>query len=124
MPATEVVKRWRRRYGPLKRGGMPRVVRGRLPPEPTVNEVVNENQLGRAGEERSDGYEPMHADKRLHVIHNECLVAAHISSQSQVVHRHENAVDSDEAAPEVNLPQGFVHHPSPHLWEPEVSSGE
>jgi len=39
-------------------------------PEPAVNQVVEEDQLGRTGEQRSDGDKPMHRNKRLQeVIH-------------------------------------------------------
>src|ERR1700686_3149405 len=37
---------------------------------------------------------------------------------------HENGIGTDEAEPEVNLSQGFVHHAPKHLGEPEVGSSK
>ena len=60
----------------------------------------------------------------MHVVRRECLVAAHISRHAQVVEWHENRIGTDEAEPEVNPAQGFVHHAAKHLREPEVGSGK
>src|SRR5260370_15571673 len=124
MPAAEVIVRRRRGYGPFERGALPRILRGRLSPKPAVNEVVNENQLHCAGKERGDRDELVHPNQWLHVIRCKRRVAAHIASQSQVMHRHENAINADKCEVEVKFPKGLVHHPPPHLREPEVSSGE
>src|SRR5204862_8311639 len=50
MLTTEVVEWWRRSRGPLQRSSFPRIVGGRSAPEPTVDQVVQKNKLGSAGE--------------------------------------------------------------------------
>src|SRR5260370_5328667 len=124
MPAAEVIVRRRRGYGPFEGGSLPRILRGRLSPKPAVNEVVNENQLHCAGKERRDCDELVHPNQWLHVIRCKRRVAAHIASQSQVMHRHENAINADKCEVEMKFPNGLVHHRPPHLREPEVSYGE
>ena len=45
LPA-EVIERWRRRWSaPLERGSLPGILRRRLAPEATVNQVVQEDEL-------------------------------------------------------------------------------
>src|SRR5581483_8680232 len=122
--AAEVVKRRRRGNRPLQRSCLPWILRSGLAPEAAVDQVVQENELRRAGDQGGDSDELVYRDQRLHEVVNERLIAAHIAGQAQIVERHEDAVGADEAEPEVDLAQGVVHHPAGHLGEPEVSSGE
>src|ERR1700675_647442 len=124
MFAPKIVPGWRRRGTPLQRSGFPRIVRRRLAPKAAVNQVVNKNKLGSAGDQGSDSDPTMHRDQRLQVVKYECRVAADSPSYSQIMERHENAICPHEAEPEMNLAQSFVHHASAHLGKPEISSRE
>ena len=49
---------------------------------------------------------------------------SHLSADAENVHREEDAVNADEAQPEMNLAERFVHEPAEHFREPEIESGE
>src|ERR1019366_10453425 len=68
--------------------------------------------------------ELMHRHQRPHEVIDESLVAAYISRHTKIVKRHEDAIRSHKSEPEMDLAQGFVHHPACDLGEPEVSSGK
>src|SRR4029077_4801125 len=106
------------------RRGFPWIIWCRLAPKPAVNQVVDKNKLGRAGNESSNGDPAMHGDQRLQEVIRERRVAADITGHSQVMEWHKDAVRAHEAEPEVDLPQSLVHHSSGHLGEPEVSCSE
>src|SRR5579862_6206699 len=122
--AKIVVRRWRGGSAPLQGRRLPWIVRRRLAPEATMNQVVDEDQLYRAGKESRDGDEAMQRNQWLQIVVNECLVAADISRETQVMERHEDRVGSNEAEPEMQLAQSFVHHAAEHLGEPEIGSGK
>src|SRR5260370_37059833 len=120
--AAEVVKRRRRRDGPLKRGRLPGVLRRSLPYEQAPKEVEEENQLSATSDERRDGHKRMHGDQVLHEDDfRELRIAPDVTFKSDEVHRHEDAIDPNEGEPEMNLAQGLVHHAAEHLGKPEES---
>src|SRR5258708_35264861 len=124
MLAAEIVpRRWSGR-APFQRSGFPWIIWRRLAPEPTVNQVVDKNKLSRTGDEGSDGYPFVDGDQRLQEVIRERRVAADIPGHSEVMERHKDAIRAHKAEPEMNFAQGFVHHSSGHLREPEISSGE
>src|SRR5208283_242026 len=121
----EVIVGWRSRRTALERSSLPRIVIGSVrAPEPAMDEIVEENELGKTCDQRSDCDELMHRDQWDQVIVGKSLVAADVAGNSEVVERHKNAIGSDETQDEVGLAQSFVHHAPSHLREPEVSSGE
>src|SRR5437899_1185271 len=124
MLAAKIVPGRRRSRAPLERCGLPWVIWRRLAPETAVNQVVDKNKLGRAGDKGSDGYPLVDGDQRLQEIVRERRVAADIPGHSQVMEWHKDAIRAHEAEPEVEPPQRFVHHSPGHLGEPEVSRRE
>src|SRR5437879_1361468 len=66
----------------------------------------------------------MHRDQGLKIIVHEGLIATHVSSYSQIVERHEDAVGPYKTEPEVDPSQCLIHHAACHLGEPEVGSSE
>src|SRR6266436_6400947 len=124
MLAAKIVPGRRRSRAPLERCGLPRVIWRRLAPEPAVDQVVDKNKLGRAGDEGSDGYPFVDGDQRLQEVIRERRVAADVTGHSQVMEWHKDAVRAHETEPEVEPPQRFVHHSPGHLGEPEVSCRE
>src|SRR2546430_6703390 len=120
MLAAKIVPgRWSGR-APLQRCRLPRVIWRRLAPEPAVDQVVDKNKLGRAGDEGSDGYPFVDGDQRLQEVVRERRVAADIPGPSQVMEWHKDAIPAHAAQPEMNSAQRFIHHASGHLGEPEV----
>ena len=63
----------------------------------------------------------MHRDQRYQIVVNERGVAAHVSGQSQIMHRHKNAINADKRQPEMPLAERVVHHAAEHFREPEIS---
>src|SRR5207245_8732868 len=88
------------------------------------DQIVQENQLGGAGEQRGDCYEPVQGNQRFQVVVRECRVATYVTGQAEIVHREKDAIDADEGEPEVPLAERLVHHAAEHLGEPEVRAGE
>src|SRR6266849_1645184 len=68
MFATKIVPGWRRRGAPFQRSRFPRVIRRGLAPEPAVNQFVNKNKLGSAGDQGSDSDPTMYRDQRLQEV--------------------------------------------------------
>ena len=102
MLAAKIVPgRWSGR-APLQRCRLPRVIWRRLAPEPAVDQVVDKNKLGRAGDEGSDGYPFVDGDQRLQEVVRERRVAADIPGHSQVMEWHKDAIRAHEAEPEMN----------------------
>src|SRR6266446_196435 len=104
MLAAKIVPGRRRSRAPLERSGLPRVIWRRLAPEPAVDQVVDKNKLGRAGDEGSDGYPFVDGDQRLQEVIRERRVAADVTGHSQVMEWHKDAVRAHEAEPEMNPP--------------------
>src|SRR5271170_2411810 len=74
---------------PFERRAFPWIVsRSVLAPEPAVDQVVKENQLGKPSEQRRYSDELMNGNQRDEVIVGESLVAAYVAGDSQVVERH------------------------------------
>src|SRR6516164_9529859 len=124
MFSTEVVARRRRRNAPFEGRGIALVLRSRLPLEPTVDQVVEKNELARAGEERTNGDELVPTDVRRHEVVDEGLIASHVADEAKIMEGHKDAVGTDEGDPEVQFAERLVHHAPGHLREPEVGSGE
>src|SRR5882762_6135712 len=104
MLTTKIVERRRRSRAPLERCGLPRVIWRRLAPETAVNQVIDKNKLGGAGDEGGDGYPFVYGDQRLQEVIRERRVAANITGHSQVMEWHKDAVRAHEAEPEMNPP--------------------
>ena len=64
----------------------------------------------------------MERNQGLHILGCKRLVAADIAGESKVVEGHEDGISADEAAPEVNFAQCFIHHAAVHFGEPEIRS--
>src|SRR5207247_9655720 len=95
-----------------------------LAPVAAMNRVVHEDELSASGEQCSHGNKPVQRNERLRVVVHKRLVTPHIPSHAQVMERHEDAICADEAAPEVDLPQGFIHHSSKLLAEPILGTSK
>src|SRR5271155_219230 len=81
---TKVAVGRRSGCAPFERCAFPGiVVRGRCTPESAVDQVVNENELGKAGEQGRNRDELMHGDQGDKVIVGEGLVAAHVAGDSE-----------------------------------------
>src|ERR1700674_3255555 len=89
-----------------------------------MNQVVNKNELGSAGNERRDGDELVHSENRLEVVIHELRIGTDVAHDPEVMEGHKDTIGADETQPEMDLAPGFVHHPSRHLGEPEIGSGE
>src|SRR5882762_4911363 len=99
--AGKVVVRRGGSRGPFQGSGFPRIIRRGSALEPAMDQVIQENELGKAGEQGSDGDEPVDRDERLEVIVDEGLVAAHVAGDPQIMKRHKDAICPHKREPEV-----------------------
>src|ERR1700686_242310 len=101
MLTSKIVERRRRSRAPLERSGLPWVIWRRLAPEPAVDQVIDKNKLGRAGDEGSDGDPFVDGEQRLQEVVRERRVAADVPGHPQVMERHKDAIRAHEAEPEM-----------------------
>ena len=121
----EVAVSGRRRRRPLERRRLPRVA-----DRPTAPHLMLQKKLKMNGSWNSPS---AHAAKPITMFHFEqarvvrVLHAAVVqpavhAAQALDEHRHEDDVDADERAPEVDLAEQVVHLPAGHLREPVVDA--
>ena len=124
LPSAKVVEwGWRGRI-PFQGGGIPRIIRSLRPLEPAPNHVVEEDELGRSGDQSRDGHESVGGNQGNHEIVNQRRIAPHCAREAGELHRHEDAIDADETYPEVKFAQLLVHHPAKHLGKPVIDTRE
>src|SRR5262249_16065059 len=112
--------------GPFQSGGVPWVVRGYpFACKDAHEEVEEEDQLSGPKNERGNG------DKHVYRLlrHKEHVLrrvvdSAHLATDTQNVHRKENAVGTNESQPEMQLSKRLVHEPPEHFREPVVQTAE
>src|ERR1700751_3757562 len=66
--SAKVVKRGRRRGGPLERSGLPRINGSDRAAEAAPDEVEEEDELSSASEQGGDGDEFVHRDERRQIV--------------------------------------------------------
>src|ERR1700691_213797 len=122
--ASEIIEGWWRRHGPFQSRGLPGVLSCLRSLVHAPEKIEEEDELGRAGDERRDGHECVHWHEVLHTVFDKTRVAARHAFKANKVHRQEDAVDADKGDPEMDMAQRFVQHAAKHLRVPEVSTGE
>src|SRR5262245_17903566 len=101
---------------------MPRVVlRHFSSGEDTAEEIDQENELRSKSDERGDRNEHIHTLLRdQEIIFRRIVKTPHLAADAKDVHWEKDAIDADEADPEMNLAQRLVHEPAEHFREPEI----
>jgi len=91
---------------------------------PNAVEEVNHKQYL-----HSEYYDSSNGDKLIHFIkvgkrieYIEAVIAPWYTGHTQVVHRPENSVSTNQSSPEVNLTQRFIHETAVHFGEPVVNT--
>src|ERR1035441_5393554 len=126
LDASKIVMRRRRRDRPFERRRVPWILFLRfLPRKQAPEEVEQEDELRTYGNKRRNADENMDRLQLLQKFHRGCVeVAPRMCGQPQEVHRHENAVNTDEREPKVNLADPLIQEPTKHLGEPEIQACE
>src|SRR5580704_15517834 len=120
--ASAKIVKWRRgSSGPFQRSRLPRIIGSDWSLESAPYQVEEENQLRGASCQSCNRDEFMHRYQGYQIIVNERGVAAHVSGQSEIMHRHKNAINADERQPEMPLAERVVHHAAEHFRKPEIS---
>src|SRR5439155_7121086 len=115
----------RARYGPFESCRMPRIALGTSTRKDADEEIEQKYQLGSAQDECCKRDENVHRllfDQE-HVL-GRIVNAAHLSADTQNVHRKEYAVGADKCEPEMHLAEGVIHQTAEHLRKPEINTGE
>src|SRR5687767_11827640 len=121
---VKVAVRRRYRGHPLEGIRLPRVAFGPSAAEEAPEEVDNKGDLRQPQQYRTDRNEDVDGLQRLQELILQGIVdAPHMTPHPENVHGEEGAIEEDEGAPEVDLPQRVVHHAAEHLWEPIVDGG-
>src|SRR5581483_12120631 len=90
-------------------------------------EVVDERQLAEEAPDRASRHDRIRRRRRflrMRVLDAAVIQTARDAGEALIEHRHEDAVDEDERAPEMQLPELLVQHPPGDLREPVVDAGE
>src|SRR5262245_35002049 len=102
---TEIaVTRWTRCF-PFERRRMPWIVRGGTLAGPNAHEEIRKKDdlSGRQEKRRDRDEDVQHLLRLKKNIVRGIVDSSHLSTDSQNVHREEDAIDADEARPEVHL---------------------
>src|SRR5690606_6567289 len=93
--------------------------------ENAIEEIVSEQELCSKGKYRSYGDERIHIrEDARKVVASKLIITTWEPGNTYVVHRNEYHIQPNECEPEMNLPQGIVHHFPVHFREPVVDSRE
>src|SRR5690606_4031855 len=93
--------------------------------ENAVEEVEQEDELRTQGKDSSNAHQHVEvcpSGKGFEVRPR--VISSRETCNTDVVHREEYHVDTDERDPEVYRTQAFVHHATEHLREPVINTRE
>src|SRR2546430_13442367 len=110
--------------GPFESGRLPRVCIGRTSFPEAYEEVPEKNDLSGHQKDRRIGDESLQRDELLDVGRRftQFRVTAGMAGESQEMHRNKRGVGADEAEPEVNAAERFIHHAAEDLGIPEINA--